>query len=58
MLGVALCGKPREVDPRLDVEFYEHMAQMCVHGVRRYEQPLGNLAIGQAAGYELSDGEF
>jgi hypothetical protein len=34
------------------------MVQICVHGVRRYKQPLGDLAIGQAVGYELSDGEF
>jgi hypothetical protein len=31
---------------------------MSVHGMRRDEELLGDLAIGKPVGYELSDGEL
>src|SRR5437899_1245146 len=34
VLAVALCSKPREVNPGVDPQLCEHMAQVCVHGVR------------------------
>src|ERR1700694_25398 len=57
VLAASLRRKPREVNPRLDFQLCEHLAQMCVDRVRRHKEALGDLAIGEAVGYELSDGE-
>lgn len=58
VVAVALYGKPREVNSRVDLELCEHLPQVCVHGVRRHEEPFGDRAIGKAGGHELSDGQL
>ena len=51
---VSLVRSTRE----LTCSFANTWAQVGVDCVRRYEQPLGDLAIGEAVGRELSDGEL
>src|ERR1700733_85167 len=58
VVAVALCGQPREVDSRLDLELCEHLPQMRIHCVRRYKEPLGDLAVCEAVGHELSGGQL
>ena len=58
MSGVSLSGKPGEVNSRVDLELCEHLAQVRVHGVGRYEEAFGDLAIGKTVGCKLSYGEL
>ena len=47
-----------ELHARVDSELREHMPEMAVHGVRRDEEALGDLAVRQPFGDEPRDGEL
>ena len=44
-LSAWCAGHFGQVDPGLDAELVEDVAQVSVHGMRRYEQRLGNFAV-------------
>src|SRR6478672_6061583 len=50
--------KSSQLDPRVDAEFREDVAEMAVHGMRRDKQSLGDLTVGKPLGNEPSDGEL
>ena len=47
-----------QLDARVDAELREHVAEVAVHGVRRDEEALGNLTVGQTVGDKPRDGEL
>ena len=47
--------RARELIARAQLELPEHMREMAFHGSHRYEQGLGDLAIGETFGGELGD---
>ena len=54
----SLRNYPGEVNPRVDLQFCEHLAQVCVHGVGRQEEAFGDLAICEPVSDELGDSEL
>src|SRR3989442_1187963 len=47
-----------QLHARVDAELREDVAEVAVHGVRRDEEALGNLPVGQPFGDEPGDGEL
>ena len=54
---VVVC-EPSQLDPRVDAEFREDVAEMAVHGMRRDEQSLGYFTVGEPLGNEPGDREL
>jgi hypothetical protein len=55
---LVIAGESCQLDARVDAELREHVAEMAVHRVRRDEEALGNLAVGETVGDKPRDGDL
>ena len=55
---LVVVGESSQLDPRVDADFGEDVAEMAVHGMRRDEQSLGDLTVRESLGNEPSDREL
>ena len=57
-LSIRVERESGQLHARVDAELREDVAEMAVHGVRRDEEALGDLPVGQPFGDEPCDGEL